>query len=218
MLTRQAQRDIVQSLVEIEAVPVELRPSLADHLATWPPDAPKQYMSIIKFAANYCEGDKLLALSNSQLAQIFRCCPTIVSRAKAALAEPKEAPAKMGRPSFLTPDEEAQLRDWICERCARRRWVSVPELKHQVLQVLEDKNVDTFPSRAYFSQLTTRLISQEFDRRAAEVLDSARMEPADRLRLSNFGRETSSSCECMLCDTPINAIIKHQRFPFSVAT
>ena len=176
MLTRQAQRDIVQSLVEIEAVPVELRPSLADHLATWPPDAPKQYMSIIKFAANYCEGDKLLALSNSQLAQIFRCCPTIVSRAKAALAEPKEAPVKMGRPSFLTPDEEAQLRDWIRERCARRRWVSVPELKHRVLQVLEDKNVNTFPSRAYFSQLTARLISQEFDRRAAEVLDSARME------------------------------------------
>ena len=176
MLTRRAEQELVDSLVEIEAVPPELRGGLVEHLRHCPPDVKLQKTSVIKFAASYSEGQQLMSLSNARLAQVFRCSATIVSRVKTALAEPPEAPGKTGRPSLLSPDEEAQLCQWVRERSAGHHWVTVQELKRHVLQILESKNVENFPSRAYFSQLTSRLLSAEYDRRSAEVLESARTE------------------------------------------
>ena len=99
-----------------------------------------------------------------------------MQKVRSECREQPETPRKGGRPSILGPEEETRLSEWVRSRSAAGRWVSMPEFKRCVAEILEEKNVHTFPSRHFYGDLVQRLFGDEFEKRAAETIELDRSE------------------------------------------
>ena len=113
-------------------------------------------------------------LSNEQLGQLFRCSATIVQRVKTGLSLVAPEPRKPGRRTILSEEDEHSLVECVKARSSRSHWVSMREFKFKVVEMLEEKNIEKYPSRHFYGDLVKRLLGDEYEKKSAETLEPAR--------------------------------------------
>ena len=180
MISRQEQRARIEQRVNIQMCPEHIRPFLEQWLVGLPSTEKIAKTELLRRALVSGEVAALDVLTNEQLGAIFRCSATIPQRVRSAPREPSQEPRKGGRPSILGAEEEARLVEWVRSRSSVGRWVSMREFKLRVIEVLEDRHVETFPSRHFYGDLVQRLLGDEFEKRAAETLEVERSEVTEQ--------------------------------------
>jgi transposase len=132
---------------------------------------------------------KLLTnLPQHDLAAFLKVSEGLVSRCRRQAQEEGEAGIDRtnGRPAFLPPANEEEIRRWIAEKTAVRDWPSIRDLKEQIVAELEKINADIVPSQSYYAKVLPRLLRDDFHVRNAQPLKEARYDVSPEIIRLHF--------------------------------
>jgi transposase len=85
--------------------------------------------------------------SQTQIAEFLDVAQSLVSRCKAQAEENRttEARRQVGRLSFLQPENEQIIRDWLKRQVTTHDWPTLRKVKEQIVAELERTGVEAAP-------------------------------------------------------------------------
>jgi hypothetical protein len=99
---------------------------------------------------------------------------SIGTRPKTKKNRTTEARRQVGCPSFLQPENEQIIRDWLKRRVTTRDWPTLREVKEQIVAELGRTGVEAAPSKSYYTRCQAQLLGIDFVVRVAQALEEDR--------------------------------------------
>lgn len=178
MQTRAAAKAVVDSRVDLEAIPVDLRDEVFDFFSTWRPCSELTKSNAIRLIFSRPELSRLALCTNETIARAVRCDPALVSRVASDVsteeAEANEAPKCPGRKPYLYPGQILKLQTWVADMCAAKRYPSLRAVKERIAGELEDTRPDVCPDNTWFHYTVKRVLEGRFKVKNARPFEAER--------------------------------------------